>query len=127
MWSGGGRKKESEVAQSCPARDPMVCSLPGSSIHVIFQARVLEWVAIAFSMGLPYVTSKGLSPRGFLGKAHILRRTIGKSLVQPRCTSRVSVVRDSLFYSSFLPFLRTGDSTECVFSRGSVRTGQVVG
>ena len=43
-------KSESEVAQSCPTlRDPMDCSLPGSSIHVIFQARVLEWVAIAFS------------------------------------------------------------------------------
>jgi len=42
---------ESEVAQSCPIlRDPMDCSLPGSSIHGIFQARVLEWVAIAFSV-----------------------------------------------------------------------------
>ena len=48
------------------------------------------------SMGLPYITSKGLSPRGFLGKAHILRRTVGKSLVQSRCTSRVSLVRVSL-------------------------------
>ena len=48
------------------------------------------------SMGLPYITSKGLSPRGFLDKAHILRRTIGKSLVQSRCTSRVSLVRVSL-------------------------------
>ena len=38
---------ESEVAQSCPPlRDPMDCSLPGSSIHVIFQARVLEWVPL---------------------------------------------------------------------------------
>ena len=36
--------------QSCPTlRDPMDCSLPGSSIHGIFQARVLEWGAIAFS------------------------------------------------------------------------------
>ena len=43
-------KSESEVAQSCPTlRDPMDYSLPGSSIHGIFQARVLEWVAIAFS------------------------------------------------------------------------------
>ena len=43
-------KSESEVAQSCPTlHDPMDCSLPGSSIHGIFQARVLEWVAIAFS------------------------------------------------------------------------------
>ena len=43
-------KSESEVAQSCPTlSDPMDFSLPGSSIHRIFQARVLEWVAIAFS------------------------------------------------------------------------------
>ena len=46
-------KSESEVAQSCLAlSDPMDCSLPGSSVHGIFQARVLEWVAIAFSEGL---------------------------------------------------------------------------
>ena len=43
-------KNESEVAQSCPTpSDPMDCSLQGSSIHGIFQARALEWVAIAFS------------------------------------------------------------------------------
>ena len=43
-------KRESEVAQSCPTlSDPMDCSIPGSSIHGIFQARVLEWIAIAFS------------------------------------------------------------------------------
>ena len=44
-------KSESEVAQSCPTLgDPMDCSLPGSSTHGIFQARVLEWGAIAFSV-----------------------------------------------------------------------------
>ena len=43
-------ESESEVAQSCPTlRDPMDCSLPGSSIHGIFWATVLEWGAIAFS------------------------------------------------------------------------------
>ena len=43
-------KRESEVTQSYPTlRDPMDCSLTGSSIHGIFQARVLEWGAIAFS------------------------------------------------------------------------------
>ena len=43
-------KSESEVSQSCPTlRDPMDCSLPGSFVHGIFQARVLEWGAIAFS------------------------------------------------------------------------------
>ena len=43
-------ESESEVAQSCPTLcDPMDCSLPGSSVHGIFQARILEWVAISFS------------------------------------------------------------------------------
>ena len=43
-------ESESEVAQSCPTlHDPMNCRLPGSSVHGIFQARVLEWGAIAFS------------------------------------------------------------------------------
>ena len=43
-------ESESEVAQLCPTlSDPMDCSLPGSSVHGIFQARVLEWGAIAFS------------------------------------------------------------------------------
>ena len=42
---------ESEVAQSCPTlSDPTDCSLSGSSVHGIFQARVLEWGAIAFSV-----------------------------------------------------------------------------
>ena len=44
-------KRESEVAQSCPTlSDPKDCSLPGSSVHGIFQASVLEWGAIAFSI-----------------------------------------------------------------------------
>ena len=47
-------KSESEVTESCPTLmevgDPMDCSLPDSSVHGIFQARVLEWGAIAFSM-----------------------------------------------------------------------------
>ena len=46
-------KSESEVDQSyLTLRNPVDCSLPGSSIHGIFQARVLEWVAIAFSISL---------------------------------------------------------------------------
>ena len=45
-------ESESESAQSCPTLcDPMDCSLPGSSLHGILQARVLEWVAISFSRG----------------------------------------------------------------------------
>ena len=45
-------KSESEVARSCPTLcDPVDCSPPGSSVHGIFQARILEWVAISFSRG----------------------------------------------------------------------------
>ena len=44
--------REREVTQSCPTLcDPMDCSLPGSSVHGIFQAIVLEWIAISFSKG----------------------------------------------------------------------------
>ena len=53
-------KSESEVAQSCPTlSDPMDCSPPGSSIHGILQARVLEWGAIAFEGGLVCCNSWG--------------------------------------------------------------------
>ena len=49
-------KSESEVTQLCLTPcDPMDCSLPGSSVHGIFQARVLEWGAIAFSEMCVYV------------------------------------------------------------------------
>ena len=48
--------KVSEVAQSCPTLcDPMGCSLPGSSAHGIFQAIVLEWIAISFSKKITYL------------------------------------------------------------------------
>ena len=54
-------KSESEVAQSSPTlRDPMDCSLPSSSAHGIFQARVLEWGAIAFSTLSPCMHVKSL-------------------------------------------------------------------
>ena len=55
-------ESESEVAQSCPTLcDPMGCSLPGYSVHGIFQARVLEWVAIALTANLnPFSLAHGL-------------------------------------------------------------------
>ena len=61
-------KSESEVAQLClTLRDPMDCSLPGSSVHGIFQARVLEWVAIAFSdLSFMYVQFKASFFHSFL-------------------------------------------------------------
>ena len=61
-------KSESEVSQLCPTlSDPMDCSLPGSSVHGIFQARVLECVAIAFSDSVREV-------HHFLGSALPLQR-----------------------------------------------------
>ena len=57
-------KSESEVAQLCPTcSNPMDCSPPGSSVHGIFQARVLEWGAIAFSESCS-VMSNSLRPHG---------------------------------------------------------------
>ena len=54
-------KSESEVAQSCPTlSNSMDCSLPGSSVHVIFQARLLEWGAIAFFDTYSYYKSISL-------------------------------------------------------------------
>ena len=50
-------RSENDVTQSCPTlSDPMDCSLPGSSVPGIFQARVLEWGAIAFSGWSPTCT-----------------------------------------------------------------------
>ena len=54
-------KNESEVAQSCPTlSNPMDCSLPGSFAHGIFQARVWEWAAIAFSERLQNPNQAGI-------------------------------------------------------------------
>ena len=68
-------KSESEVTQSCPTpSDPMDCSLPGSSIHGIFQARVLEWGAIAFSdqhMSRPQISVGGTEPTGVSEKVQL--------------------------------------------------------
>ena len=62
-------KSGSEVAQSCPTlSDPMDCNLPGSSVHGIFQARVPEWGAIAFSVSASrhlYFHSETNSTKGF--------------------------------------------------------------
>ena len=55
-----GKESESEIAQSCPTLcDSLDCKLPGSSIHGIFQAKILEWVAISFSVGKESACSAG--------------------------------------------------------------------
>ena len=74
-------KSESEVAQSCPTlSDPMDCSLPGSSsIHGIFQARVLEWGAIAFSSQVALVVKKSPANTGDARNTDSIRG-LGRSL-----------------------------------------------
>ena len=79
-------ESESEVAQSCPTlSDPMDCSLPGSYIHGIFQARVLEWGAIAFfafppwaSLFLSYVSPNPANSPQFSGAVE--QRSAGHSV-----------------------------------------------
>ena len=62
-------KSESDIAQSCPTlSDPMDCSPPGSFAHGIFQARVLEWGAIAFYSN---IKSKGEKVRGVDSRIHL--------------------------------------------------------
>ena len=76
-------KSESEVTQLCPTlRDPMDCSLPGPSVHGIFQARVLEWGAIYFSIALTRWT--------FVGKVicllfNMLSRLVISLLPESKC------------------------------------------
>ena len=80
-------KSESEVTQSCPTlHDPMDCSLPGSSVHGIFQARVLEWGAIAFSEVRTYDNIKAKLSKSekclncAQNKAAVLKKKMAKDL-----------------------------------------------
>ena len=93
-------KSESEVAQSCPTlSDPMDCSLPGSSIHGIFQARVLEWGAIAFSIKEPYHIS-------FPTYLYLIRKVsdIGILFYGPKGSLDHPSLDLCLELSSFIPF-----------------------
>ena len=68
-------KGESEDAQSCPTlSDPIDCSLPGSSTHGIFQARVLEWGATAFSI----LKSKDITS---LTKVHLVKAMVSPAVM----------------------------------------------
>ena len=84
-------KSDSEVAQSCPTLcDPMDCSLPGSSVHGIFQARVLQWGAIALS---PMVFSK------LEVQATAIKTLISKPCLTPSSNSEFLVTFPFPFYS----------------------------
>ena len=75
-------KSESEVAQSCPTlSDPIDCSLPGSSMHGIFQARVLQWGAIAFSVPTGYRTFK-------LALYHVMKSQVEENRSRQRGQNR---------------------------------------
>ena len=119
-------KSESEVTQLCPTlSDPMDCSLPGSSVHGVFQARVLEWGAIAFSESSHTITGKepqyfveslysftapallgGWSFRGCLNNVYSLEKFLiyskGNFLINPISRIFFLVLNLVIKYSSFL-------------------------
>ena len=77
-------KSESEVAQSCPTlHDPMDCSPPGSSVHGIFQARVLEWGAFALSEINTRTSSSFLPFPSYLYVPSFTVRTLALSSINP--------------------------------------------
>ena len=107
-------RSESEVAQSCPTlRDPMDCSLPGSSIHGIFQARVLEWGAIALSVPPLQVIIKHWAELPLLYSMYSLAICFAHSSVHmlipisqfnpPHCTTPVFTCLFPTSASLFLP------------------------
>ena len=89
-------KSESEIAQSClTLRDPMDCSPPGSSIHGIFQARVLEWGAIAFSKSAPITH---ISPPSWASFPHACHPTpIGHHRALSRAPCAIHLLPSSSF------------------------------
>ena len=92
------KESESEVAQSClTLSDPMDCSLPGSSIHGIFQARVLKWVAIISWSLLKFMPIESAMP-----------------------SNHLILCRPLLFLSSIFPTIR-------VFSSKVASGGQSIG
>ena len=114
-------KSESKIIQSCPTlRNPMDCSLPGSSIHGIFQARVLEWGAIAFSgthhnnlyinwcwatesqVKTSYRGENSLKYFGLAKKVDIIHFPISRALHGLNHTTSRSSLLHSLIYSNIL-------------------------
>ena len=97
------RKKESEVAQLYPTLcNPMDCSLPGSSIHGIFQARVLKWIAISFSR-------RSSQPRDWTRVFH----TVGRRFTVWATREVIYSETEQLTLSVFSLLLVPGDGKRC--------------
>ena len=93
-------KSESEVAQSCPTlSDPMDCSLPGFFIHGVFQARVLEWGAIAFSES-SIMQAKTTKPQQ---NWHSVRKTTIRHLIETRQNVVSTTIQNYLMYEETRP------------------------
>ena len=123
-WLNG---HESEVAQSCPTvSDPMDCSPPGSSIHGIFQARVLEWGAIAFSKWWPDKAkwpSKITTQNTELKHTHInLAVLIRHSLKYKKIVSQKTSYRDTWVWANSGSWWWTGKH-DVLWSMGLERVG----
>ena len=103
-------KSEREVVQSClTLRDPMDCSPPGSSVHGIFQAKVLEWGAIAFSDIVPSIRE---FPRREL---HMAIRALQNSFVTYLSSKLISTFKSRWHLKRILSGekMRVGNYTEC--------------
>ena len=89
-------EREREVAQSCPTLcDPMDYSLPGSSVHGIFQAIVLEWIAISFS-------KESSQPRDWTQISHIVDRRFTVCNLSQKAEKQISSKGYLLNYSLYL-------------------------
>ena len=116
------------LAQSCPTlRDPMDCSLVGSSVHGVFQARILEWVVISFSRGSSW-------PRNWTCVSHVSciagRLFITEHQGSPNSTHNLSRLKSheiyvvlwfsdlSLYFSSFIVHLYSTHVIFPLFYRG---------
>ena len=113
-------KSESEVAQSCPTpSDPMDCSLPGSSVHGIFQARVLEWGAIAFSVQLLSLLQLFVNQRT---AAHVasLPFTISWSLLKLKSIELLMPSNHLILFPPLLPLSSIFSSTWVFSSESAV-------
>ena len=116
-------KRQSEFAQSCPtASDPMDCSPPGSSIHGIFQARVLEWGAIAFVMPPTHKNKKWTRTKSSHIYTQVCLLENSKFLFAMTPEVCVSLLRNS--YS--LSLRKTGKQTSLILNSVRGREGQEI-